>query len=347
MTRIKAVYYDGDGATGHEVTLYLQPGGAVAIAGLPDSRQFSGDALRFSDRLANTPRFLYLPDGAKCEIADNDAIDAFVAAYRSNRTTRFAALIHHLERHWAAVLAAVGMTALFVWLAIDRGIPAAASAAVDLVPLSVDIGMGEQTLAFFDERLFEPSALPPSRQQELRNHFKQVAAPLAVDERDARLEFRKSKVVGANAFALPDGTILVTDELVALARSDAELIAVLAHEVGHLVHRHSLRGLLQGTGAAAVMVLVTGDVSSVASLAAALPVLLVESSYSRAFEREADTYAAAYLDGAGIDRAHFVTILKRMTDGEDPPGVVGYLSSHPVTDERIEALRTGPRSQPR
>lgn len=342
MTVVAAIYYDGRSAAGQSATLRLQPGETIEIAGLPQHLRFDLSEVRFSDRIGGMARFLYLPDGAKCEITDNAAVDAYLAAHRPNRATRLAALVHALERHWIAVLAAVGVTALFIWLAVDRGIPAAASAAADLVPLSVDIKMGEQALAFFDERLFEPSALTPSRQEELRTHFAQIAAPLVADERDVRLEFRHSEAIGANAFALPNGTILVTDELVALARSDTELIAVLAHEVGHLIHRHSVRGLLQGTGVAAVMVLLTGDVSSVASLAAALPVLLVESSYSRGFEREADAYAAVYLDRAGIDRTHFVAILERMTEGGDLPGVIGYLSSHPVTDERVQALRTAP-----
>jgi predicted Zn-dependent protease len=144
-----------------------------------------------------------------------------------------------------------------------------------------------------------------------------------------------SKGIGPNALALPSGIVVVTDSLVELAHSDAELIAVLAHEIGHLRQRHTLRRMLQGSATALLIVAITGDVGSIMSLAAALPTVLLNSSYSRDFEREADDFALDYLQRRSISPQALGDILLRMEKssggGSDIPD---YLSSHPSTRER-------------
>ena len=134
--------------------------------------------------------------------------------------------------------------------------------------------------------------------------------------------------------ALPGGTIVVTDALVELAQNDAEILAVIAHELGHVEHRHSLRLALQSIGAGVILVAVTGDIGSVTDLAAGLPSLLLQNGYSRDMEREADTYALAWLNTACIPPRHFADILGRLDKGTT--GSTTLLDSHPVTRQRIE-----------
>lgn len=82
-----------------------------------------------------------------------------------------------------------------------------------------------------------------------------------------------------------------------------------------------------------------GDVSSTSKLIAALPTMLVEASYSQAFEREADGYALSYLKSAHIDPVYFRNLLIRLEAGHhDGSRVAGYLSSHPPTAERLRLL---------
>lgn len=129
-----------------------------------------------------------------------------------------------------------------------------------------------------------------------------------------RLELRQGGGVGANALALPSGVIIVTDELVALARHDEELTAVLAHEVGHVTNRHSMRLLLQSSATALLIATLTGDITSLTALAASIPTVLVQTGYSRQFEREADDYAYDYLAAAGIPPRRFGDSLTRLED---------------------------------
>src|SRR2546430_17108618 len=90
------------------------------------------------------------------------------------------------------------------------------------------------------------------------------------------LEFRQS-FIGANAFALPSGIIVETDDLVRLSRSDGEVLGVLAHELGHVKHRHTMRRLLEGSATALFISGVPGVVASTPSLAAAAPAALLHT----------------------------------------------------------------------
>jgi Zn-dependent protease with chaperone function len=159
--------------------------------------------------------------------------------------------------------------------------------------------------------------------------------------------FRKGGPLGPNALALPAGTIVFTDEMVKLAQNDDELLAVLAHEIGHVVHRHSLRMLVQDSLLAFLALAVTGDVSGTSQIFLGAPVLLTELYYSREFEQEADDHALRYLCRQRVDPRRFADLLRRVEaevakkrgDGDQKWG--RYLSSHPATEERIQPFLAG------
>jgi len=157
----------------------------------------------------------------------------------------------------------------------------------------------------------------------------------SIDDPEFKYRFTVLDDPMLNAFALPDGTVVVTDALVDLAQADEELLAVLAHEIGHVVHRHALRGVLQNSAVALLVAFAMGDVLSVTSLAGALPTLIVEAKFSRDFEREADQYAVEFLRARRIPLRHGAAILKRLAErGGDLPAGLEYLSSHPGIEER-------------
>ena len=163
--------------------------------------------------------------------------------------------------------------------------------------------------------------------------------------RQSRLEFRKAKGVGANAFALPNGIVVMTDEMVAVARNDDEIAAVMAHEAGHVRARHNMRHVLQNSMTVLVVSAVTGDIASISSLASTVPTLLIDARYSRDFERQADAAVAVYLKDRKIPLKRYANILGRLQADLDRkmPGETGpvknYLSTHPPTGERIKAFQ--------
>jgi predicted Zn-dependent protease len=157
------------------------------------------------------------------------------------------------------------------------------------------------------------------------------------------LLFRRSARIGANAFALPGGTLIITDALVQLAKHDDEITAVLAHELGHINRRHAMRQVLQSTLSGLVMVAVLGDFDSIAS---GLPATLLQLRYTRQMELEADAYALQALQTACISPLAFVNILERLSGAhkeneseKTTSGVERLLASHPDTVIRLKAFR--------
>lgn len=296
-------------------------------------REYPLAEVRVDPKVGSIPHSLYFPDGAKCELVD----DGFVRRLREERGRAGGALsLHLLESRLGYALIALALTAIVVWGLASFGIPVLAKQAAFALPESANIVLGQGALKALDHALFSPSELGKATQSRIRQHFTAITHKPG-GSYPYCLEFRKGGVAGANAFALPSGVVVMTDELVRLARNDEELIAVLAHELGHLMHRHAMRHALQNSGVALLLAAIVGDVTSVTSLAGALPVILVQLKYSRAFEIEADDYALRYLKAKGIPVQNFASLLARLQGdaGEEGPR---YLSTHPPTRERIERI---------
>jgi len=159
-----------------------------------------------------------------------------------------------------------------------------------------------------------PSALDAARQDALRKRLVQLGEGF-------RLEFRTCPVIDPNAYALPGGTIVLTDELARAATSVDQLTAVLAHEMGHVRARHGVRTALELGGAMASFATFTGDTSR---LAEALRRVLLESGYPAKFEDQADAFA-----------------LERMRDQSIPPRALAEMLQvieryrSPVNEARI------------
>jgi Zn-dependent protease with chaperone function len=146
----------------------------------------------------------------------------------------------------------------------------------------------------------------------------------------------------ANAFALPGGTIVVTEGLLNMNLTDDETAAVLAHELGHEELRHGLQSVLRNSSALIVVSLITGDLSTLTTFSGTLPVVLLTRGYSRDFEREADKYAVDLLNAAGIDPQSLADALEKLDrrNGGQKAVQLSYLSTHPNTEERIRLIRS-------
>ena len=148
-----------------------------------------------------------------------------------------------------------------------------------------------------------------------------------------------------NAFAVPGGYIYITRGLLALANNEAEIAGVLAHEVGHIVSRHSAQRATQSAlagVAAAVLGVATGS-SQVAQMAQTGGMAVIQS-YSREQEFEADTLGVRYLSRAGYDPSAMSSFLASLNAhsnleakmaGGNPPEF-NIMSTHPRTQDRVQ-----------
>ncbi|MBY0563791.1 MAG: M48 family metallopeptidase [Hyphomonadaceae bacterium] len=149
-----------------------------------------------------------------------------------------------------------------------------------------------------------------------------------------------------NAFALPDNSIVVTDDLIALADHPDELTGVIAHEIAHIERNHVLKNIIRSVGAGIFFDIVFGGAGAGQAVAIA-SVNLASLSYSRDDETDADMRGLEYLDAAGIDTGGLARLFDRLAEqyeGEEASDFPSLFSTHPATSARAEVARQRSRA---
>ncbi|MHB1145175.1 MAG: M48 family metallopeptidase [Thiobacillus sp.] len=335
MNRFAADYFDGQTSRAHPVQVAVEAG-QLRVAGESFELAFPLDRIHVAPPAGQARGVVHLPDARELHSADHAALLELSRLTASTHPERWA---HLLESRLRYALAALVVAVLIVFIGLRWGVPVLAAGVARTLPVSLENRLGKESFALMESVYLSPSALPAARQHALARQLDRLCKAQGCPV--YRLYFRASRVMGANAFALPGGTIVVTDQLVELARHDQEVLAVIAHELGHVERRHSLRLALQSIGAGVLLVAITGDIGSFSDLAAGLPSLLLQSGYSRDMEREADAYALRWLNAACIPSRRFADILNRLD--KTTPDAASLLSSHPGTADRMQPfLASGP-----
>ncbi|MEJ6024199.1 M48 family metallopeptidase [Ramlibacter sp. PS4R-6] len=351
-------WFDGRSSRPREVDVRLEPapGGPTLVLLPVDGTPGESFAARdvewpeaWSAKRAPKRVTVALGDAGTLEVDEPLAWQsAFEAAGGRNR------LATRMQTRWKTfltvfLLAGLGLAAFYRW-----GTPWAATQVTRQVPLTWELSLSERAMSQLDEAWLKPSKLPAQRQAELKQRFDELAR--AVDPSMKRygayspkltLAFRSG--MGPNAFALPGGTIVMTDALVEEAQKqelrDDALVGVLAHEIGHVFHRHTTRIVVEQAVLNVGLGLAMGDVSSLVSLAGSA---ITGLAYRRAHETEADCFSVALLRKVKVatpPMADLLLALEALQAGGKAPakssGALDLLSSHPATHERALALRSG------
>jgi Zn-dependent protease with chaperone function len=147
-----------------------------------------------------------------------------------------------------------------------------------------------------------------------------------------------------NAYALPGGTIVVLSKLVKDAKSDDEIACVMGHEIGHVIHRDTLRRLLHSGGLGLTLAIVSGGMISNEQIKQFIPALqaLESLNFSRAQEAAADKTGIRLTVLSGYDGEAMIDLFKRFEADEPKFGkaALAILSDHPMSEERIKVIRT-------
>ncbi len=287
------------------------------------------------ERIGRLPRRIAFPDGSVFETDDNDAIDRFL----KRRGRRGVSVVHRLERFHPRLILLAGATVLLSGVVYRFALPLLVEIAVLVTPPIVPEIMARSTMETLDRTVFSKTTLDADTQADLSNDFRLLTAAGRRGTEGYTLNFRAGGVIGPNAFALPDGTLVITDELVNLANGDDEmLLGVLAHEIGHVDLKHSLRQIYRAAGIAGLIMLIAGDVGSGMEDMLTQGAGLLSLSYSREAESEADRYSVALMRKAGKDPAalarFFVILSAKLGDRSK----TNILSTHPGTPERQKAI---------
>lgn len=328
----------------------------VVVEGQPERSGLLND-LVVSKRVGDIPRGLRLADQSLFETTDNDLVDGWIG---QSSMVSGSGVLHQLETRWSWIVISLICTVLLVYAGGRYGLPWASEKVAQALPDNVVRYVSTGSLDLLDRLFLKPSKLNENRQQALRDQFRGDFG------NSYRLHFRRLGV--ANAFALPDGQIVVTDRFTRLANK-AEFNAVILHEIGHIEQRHGMQQLVQSSIVAFVVAMMVGDPSGLEEVVVGLPVFLMQSHYSRKHESSADEYAFEEMMRRGIDPINFATIMEKMEseaaitvggdsakDGDkgndqkdngemdqdfdaDEDVSTSYLSTHPATRERIENAR--------
>lgn len=350
---------------GSYFTLYLYDGGSEERNGQRNQRRHKEkiykalvDGLDIPPRVGNTSRKIQIDENTLFETMDNDSVDELFVKGKNNSNW-----IHSLESKWRVAIPSIFVGIAFVGALFVWGIPFAAEQIAYGIPESINEKISEGSFEAIDRLMLSPSELPEAKQNQISGRFNELVANYSQSNFNYQLHFRDMSGQ-PNAFALPDGNIVITDKLI--EQSDGEInevLAVLLHEIGHVEKRHGLRLALEASSTALIIAMLTGDLSASDDLLVTLPTVLSTSAFSRQHEEEADTFAFEFMQKAKIDPIHFARIMSKIThtdydegkvkdgksqnneDEKEPDQdeeamnrvekVFQYMASHPVTEERI------------
>jgi Zn-dependent protease with chaperone function len=318
--KFQADYYDGLSANAKPVLVRVtEHDKNISFELADETLTYKFADLDVQAKLGSTKRVIDLPKGGRLEASDITELELAMPS----KQNAFWRGMHYLENHLSWVFVAMLMTVFAGWLFLQFGVPTLAEYVAKVTPPEMEAKLGEQALDGLDSQFgyFSKSKLEAKNKASISV----ALAKLCVATKDCpkyRLEFRAGGMIGANAFALPGGIMVMTDELVKLAKNDTEIVAVLAHELGHVKERHAFKQSIQGVLSGLILAAVTGDVSAVAS---GLPAALMQMRYSRLHELEADDFALKALNKACLPPRAFADILMRLdtqmheTRGQNKP----------------------------
>ena len=294
--------------------------------------------IRATPRLASLTRRIELPDGARFETEDNNGADALLWKLwrlpRGKTTAR-------LERAWPMVAVLLLLTVVGGYFFADRAAPMATERLAKVTLIIMAHPMSEQALLALDKYALTQSTLSAADQSHANALFAKAEALGRAGPGGYRLVLRGGWRLGPNAFALPDGTVVVTDKLWAAMQDEDEALGVFAHEISHVDHAHQLQRVYQVSLWPAIVATLTGDISRMSEMAANLPGLIAQSPVPDGFERQADNDAAAMMRALGAKPSHLAALLARLDRsscrGKYCPA--GWVSDHADIAARVARLK--------
>lgn len=354
MNEVRGTWFGGGHSRGSPARLRWSAAGVAVITEEGLRVSVDREKVQVSSPLPGTPTRIAF--GGKESFATGDA-DGVERLRESLALT--AGVANRIERHMPAVIVAAALVVAMLAGLAFQGVPALAARLALTVSEEVSAQMSGALMSQLDVFL-ESSNIALERRRELERYF------LSHGE-IATIEFREAGIFGANAVTLGATMVAFSDELVELAESDEELLAVYFHELGHARLRHVEQNVFRASAWLVLITVLTGDIGAVGELLVGLPLSVGLAANSREFEREADAYAVDRLIEADLSPIHLATILRKLEihhlrrrDSENSTGSddtrrtrsanteedpisyspLDYLSSHPPTEERVAYVRS-------
>ena len=209
--------------------------------------------------------------------------------------------------------------------------------AVNLVPIATEISLGES----IGDMYATENELNDSASYYVREFVKQLELD---DTYDIDVRIIDSDVI--NAFALPGGKIFIYSGIIDKMESYPELVALLGHEVTHVVNRHSLKSICRSAATSIFIASLFGDITGISSGILSQADQFKQLNYSRELETEADDNGLEIMIENKVDPQGMTDLLKLLKEqGAELPHYMKYLSTHPDTESRISNISENPGSK--
>jgi hypothetical protein len=333
MIIINGNYFYGRQAVGVQAKMVFEGREATLVAE-SISERFISSHLRISPRMETAQRFIALPNGARFVCSDHECFDTLLREIQSEGPVAWL----KKRRNLALICVAIFICALLITNFFI--LPFAINSIAVRVPVETEKLLGiNAVLSLDNKKWFGPTQIDSDKQKTIMAGFNGLCSEPFLKE-NFQLKFRSSKIFGPNALAFPGGIIIITDDMVNAARTTEEVLAVLAHEIGHAELRHTMKSLFQNYLIADEPAAVTSDVVSPEGGVEGLPELLALTKYSREFEDAADEYSFKLLRQKGYSPAAFASIMERIAGRDDAKfSVFAYVRNHPSTTRRYRQAR--------
>lgn len=350
--KIKGYFLDGKSSHRHEASLELSDHTDINLYVLGPHAQhighelirFKQDAIKIESRLANTARKITLAKEQLFISDDHESIEQLAGLLSSKLSMR--KWLSKLQSHLPIVTSSCLALIAFTYIALLYAIPKSSHWLAHHLPSRVEANFN-QSLSLLDDHIFQASRLTLDKQTDLQI----LMAPYYQDFTALNIKIAFRSGIGVNAFALPDGTLVFSDDLIKLSKNDNELLAVLYHEIGHLQNKHLMRQAIETSLISSFMGIVTGNFDHL-NIIKTLPELIPNLAYTMEFEKEADLFALEQMHQANIALDSFAIILQRIDKAKQSRHkssiqnrgeqqfrpLTGYLSSHPITEERVQRV---------
>ncbi|HZG00685.1 MAG TPA: M48 family metallopeptidase [Chitinophagales bacterium] len=329
MTRFDVTFYDGHSSRGVPALLSFEVMHWLIAAdrgnGLVETLRWDIARIRRNETASgvNTFRFDSEPPQV-IESRDPSIVRALREHYpREHFIDRKYAWLTSTGPAGIAALATVliGLVALVYFVAL----PAAAGVLAGAMPRSTEIALGNSLFNAVTAEYKTDDSLTAHVNAYIKNIDFGTDYPIHVTvvQRDE-----------LNAFAFPGGRIVVYSKLIEEMNRHEELAALLSHEVAHVKHRHSLRALARNLSGYIFISLLIGDANAVMAVVVDNADMLNRLSFSRSLERHADEDAAQTMQKNNLDIGGMVDLFRTLNEAQGFD-VGKFLSTHPLTDERI------------
>ncbi|MBE9460261.1 M48 family metallopeptidase [Dyadobacter subterraneus] len=215
----------------------------------------------------------------------------------------------------------------FIALAYFYILPWFAETVAENIPVSIETQMGETMYDNIITQYHKNDSLTRS----VNDFVKEINF-----KTDYPVEVTVVKEDQMNAFALPGGHIVVFDKLLSKMKTKEELAALLAHEVAHVHYRHSLKSIFRSLSGYLLISLIFNDVNGIAAVLADNSNMLLNLSYSRKLEQDADEKAVEILQVNNLSLKGFADLFTLLKSESNDSKTLNLLSTHPLTDNRIK-----------